>query len=271
MQANIYTDQTGIFPVVSSKGNKYIMILYDYDSNAILAQPIKDRTAPELLRAFKVMEQEVVARGLKPKLMKLDNEASKLLKTYLHQQNVTFQVVPPYSHRRNSAERAIRSFKDHLIAGLCSTDKSFPMHIWDRVLPQAFITLNMLRTSRINPKLSGATHMFGQYDFNRAPMAPPRTRIIAHETPNRRQTWAPHGKYGWYIGPALEHYRCYTVYITKTRGERVVETVGFFPKISSYCFLQHKIWPLKQQHTSRMPCYTRNQQAHFVRSDMSKR
>jgi hypothetical protein len=138
-----------------------------------LAQPIKDRTAPELLRAFQVMEQELVARGLKPKIMKLDNEASKLLKTYLHQQNITFQLVPPYSQRRNSAERAIRSFKDHLIAGLCSTDKSFPMHLWD-------ITLNMLRTSRINPKLSAATHIFGQYDFNRAPLAPPVTRIIAH-------------------------------------------------------------------------------------------
>jgi hypothetical protein len=106
----IYTDQTGRFPVVSSKGNKYIMVLYDYDSNAILAQPIKDRRAPKLLRAFQVMEQDLVARGLKPKLMKLDNEASKLLKTYLHQQNITFQLVPPYSHRRNSAERAIRSF-----------------------------------------------------------------------------------------------------------------------------------------------------------------
>jgi hypothetical protein len=98
----IYTDQTGRFPVMSSKGNKYIMILYDYDSNAILAQPIKDRTAPELLRAFQIMEQELVARGLKPNLMKLDNEASKLLKTYLHQQNITFQLVPPYSHRRNA-------------------------------------------------------------------------------------------------------------------------------------------------------------------------
>jgi hypothetical protein len=53
----IYTDQTGRFPVVSCKGNKYIMILYDYDSNAILAQPIKDRTAPELLKAFQIMEQ----------------------------------------------------------------------------------------------------------------------------------------------------------------------------------------------------------------------
>jgi hypothetical protein len=169
----IYTDQTGRFPVVSSKGNKYIMILYDYDSNAILAQPIKDRTAPELLKAFQVMEQELVTRGLKPKLTKLDNEASKLLKEYLHQQDITFQLVPPNSRRLNSAERAIRSFKDHLIAGLCSTDKSFPMHLWDRILPQAVMTLNMLRTSRINPKLSAATHIFGQYDFNRAPMAPP--------------------------------------------------------------------------------------------------
>jgi hypothetical protein len=148
---------------------------------------------------------------------------------YLHQQNITFQLVPPYSHRLNSAERAIRSFKDHLIAGLCSTDKSFPMHLWDRLLPQAIITLNMLRTSRINPKLSAATHIFGQYDFNRAPLEPPGTRIIAHETPNRRRTWSPHGQDGWYIGPALEHYRCYTVYITKTRGERIVKTVDFFP------------------------------------------
>jgi hypothetical protein len=174
------------------------------------------------------MEQELVARGLKPKLMKRDNEASKLLKTYLHQQDITFQLVPPYVHRRNSAERAIRSFTDHLIAGLCSTDKSFPMYLWDRLLPQAVMTLNMLRTSIINPKLSAATLIYGQYDFNRAPMAPPGTRIIAHETPSRRRTLAPNGQDGWYIGPALEHYRCYTVYITKTRGNRIVETVDFF-------------------------------------------
>jgi hypothetical protein len=169
----IYTDQTGSFPVVSSRGNKYIMIVNDDDSNAILAQPIKDCTAPELLKDFQVMEQELVARGLEPKLMKLDNDASKLLKEYLHQQDITFQLVPPYSHIQNSAERAIISFKDHLIAGLCSIDRSFPMHLLDRLLPQAVMTLNMLRTSRINPKLSAATHIFGQYDFYKAPMAPP--------------------------------------------------------------------------------------------------
>jgi hypothetical protein len=104
------------------------------------------------------------------------------------------------------------------------------MHLWDILLPQAVITLSTLRTSIINPTLLSSTHIDGQYDFDRAPMAPPGTRIIAHETPIRRRTWAPHGQYGWYIGPALEHYRCYTVHINKTRGERVVETVDFFPE-----------------------------------------
>jgi hypothetical protein len=104
------------------------------------------------------------------------------------------------------------------------------MHLWDRILPQAVMTLNMVRTSRINPKLSAATNIFGQYDFNRAPMAPQGTRMIAHETPGRRRTWAPHGQDGWYIGPALEHSRCYTIYITKTRSNRIVETVEFFPQ-----------------------------------------
>jgi hypothetical protein len=103
------------------------------------------------------------------------------------------------------------------------------MHLWDRILPQAVITLNMLRTSRINPKFSAATHIFGQHDYNRAPMVPPGTRIIAHETPGRRNTWDPHGQYGWYIGPALEHYRCFTVYIKKTRSNRIAEKVDFFP------------------------------------------
>jgi hypothetical protein len=53
----IYTDQTGRFHVISSKVNKYIMVFYEYDGNSILAEPIKNRTAPELLRAFQVMDK----------------------------------------------------------------------------------------------------------------------------------------------------------------------------------------------------------------------
>jgi hypothetical protein len=186
--------------MISSKGNKYIMVLYEYDSNVILAEPIKNIKAAELIRAFQVMETKLTARGLQPKLTRLGNEASQLLKSYLHDKNITFQLVPPYSHRINASEREIRSFKDHLIACICSMDKAFPMHMWDILLPQAVITLNMLHISWINPNLSASTYIGGQYDYNRAPMEPPGTITIAHETPNRRRPWAPRGQDGWYIG-----------------------------------------------------------------------
>jgi hypothetical protein len=37
----IYTDQTGRFTVVSSKGDTYIMVLYDYDSMQYWHNPSK--------------------------------------------------------------------------------------------------------------------------------------------------------------------------------------------------------------------------------------
>ena len=49
----IYTNQTGRFPVTSSKGTKYLCIAYEYDSNAILAKPMKGRKGSEILMAYK--------------------------------------------------------------------------------------------------------------------------------------------------------------------------------------------------------------------------
>ena len=200
----IYTDQTGRFPQQSSQGNNYLMVLYDYDSNAILVEPIKNRTQNELLRAYKQLHQMLTKRGFQPRLQLLDNEAPKELKTFLDTQHIQYQLVPPHVHRRNAAERAIRTFKEQFVAGLCSTDKNFPMHLWDRLLPQAIITLNLLRASRQHPQLSAYTHVFGNFDFNKTPLAPPGTQVIVHNKPSTRRSWAPHGETGWYLGPALE-------------------------------------------------------------------
>jgi hypothetical protein len=51
------------------------MVLYEYDVDVIMAEPIKNNKAGEILRSFQVMEQNLTSRGLKPKLMTLDNEA----------------------------------------------------------------------------------------------------------------------------------------------------------------------------------------------------
>jgi hypothetical protein len=63
------------------------------------------------------------------------------------------------------------------------------MHLLDRLLPQAIITLNMLRTSRINPKISAATHLEGQYEYNRAPMAPELLHMKLQIVGEHGQLW----------------------------------------------------------------------------------
>jgi hypothetical protein len=96
-------------------------------------------------------------------------------------------------------------------------------------LPQAEITLNLLRASRLHPQLSAAAHYHGLIDYNKTAFGPPSCKIIAHEKPAQRRIWAAHGQPGWSLGPAMQHYRCQHVCITATAGERIVDTLDFFP------------------------------------------
>jgi hypothetical protein len=59
--------------------------------------------------------------------------------------------VELHNHRVNAAERAIQTFKDAFIAALATTDSNFPLQLWDQFSPQIHDTLNLLRTSRIDP------------------------------------------------------------------------------------------------------------------------
>jgi len=118
----IFTDQTGTFIIPSSTGNTQMFILYDYDSNSIHAEPIKNQTAPEILCAFKIVHATLTNAGLRQKIKRLDNECSTMLAEYMKKQGIDFQLVPAGQHR----ERAICTFRNHFVAGLCTTDKNFP-------------------------------------------------------------------------------------------------------------------------------------------------
>jgi hypothetical protein len=225
----ISTDQTGRFISPSSTGNNYILILYDYDSNAILAKAMPNRTATAILTAYKALHGDLVAAGRRPKLQRLDNECSEPLKQFFVSENITYQLVPPGVHRRNPAERAIRTFKNHFIAGLCTADPKFPLHLWDRLLEQAVLTLNLLRSSRLNPTQSAWAQLNGQYNYNAHPIAPPGIKVLVHSKPDTRGTWAPHAIEGWYVGPALHSYRCYKCWIVETQSMRITDTVSWLP------------------------------------------
>jgi hypothetical protein len=179
-QGQLYTDLTGKFPVRSIKGSWYVMVCYVFYCNYVKVVPMKSRSASESVKSYDLIHQELTSKGFKPKLQILDNEAASALKNFFTTHDVEYKLVPPHCHRRKAAERTIRTFKEHFMAGLASVDPYFPLHLWDRLFPQAEMTLNLLRTSRQQPQLSSAAHYHGLIDYNKTAFAPPGCKIIAH-------------------------------------------------------------------------------------------
>jgi hypothetical protein len=160
----------------------------------------------------------------------MDNETSNLFRETVRRLNIKVEYVPPDNHRQSPIERDIRTFKDHFIASLCTTDPDFPLSEWDLLLPQAEMTLNLMRGSKTKQPVSAYEHIHGPYSFERNPIAPIGTKVIIHESPEKRPSWSPHGLKGFYIGPAMEHYRSYRILVDGTRKIRVSDSVAWHPQ-----------------------------------------
>ena len=126
----VFSDQTGKFPVTSSKGSKYIMVMFVEDANVILAEPLKSRSEQNIVNAMVKLHTYLTDRGFTPQTQILDNECPDTLKRHFHSNKIAFTLVPPHLHHTNKAENTIGIFKDHFISGLASVNPYFPMHLW---------------------------------------------------------------------------------------------------------------------------------------------
>ena len=94
----VYSDQTGHFPVMSTRGYKYILIFYDVDSNAIISRPLKSKQGKELLENITEVLQLLISRGYHPTLYRLDNEIIKNSLLNLDLMGINYQLVHPKYH-----------------------------------------------------------------------------------------------------------------------------------------------------------------------------
>ena len=218
-EGTIYTDNTGAFPVQSFHGKRVHFVTYEYRSNAILVRAIKDETDASMVAAFQDIYNYLTEKGLKPKLNVMDNKCSKAVQTFIKSTGADIQLVNPDDHRVNAAERAIQTWKNHWIAGMGTLDPKCPIQLWCQFIEQGQDTLNMLRVSRINPKLSSYAILEGQFDFNKTPLAPVGTKALVFLDPTKRHTWQSHAIDAWYVGPAKKHYRNYRFFIPDTNRD----------------------------------------------------
>ena len=68
---------------------------------------------------------------------------------------------------------------------------------------QAELTLNLLQTSRANPRLSAWAYIERPYDLNSWPIAPPGSKVIIQKKVEQRESFDYKGKEGWYIAPSI--------------------------------------------------------------------
>ena len=150
--------------------------------------------------------------GLSPRHQVLDNEASAAFKAAIIQSGMSYQLVPPDDHRRNIAEKAIQTWKDHFVSVFSGTANSFPLHLWCQIIPQAERQLLLLRQSNAKPHISAYAYLYGPHDYSAMPFVPIGMETLIHEKPSRRRTYAEHCVKAYGLGTSPEHYRCWNLW-----------------------------------------------------------
>lgn len=101
----------------------------------------------------------------------LDNKISETMTEHIRD-NYKFmlELVPPGCHRHNAAEVAIQNFKAHFLSVLAGTADNFLPSLWDKLLPQTNITLNLLGQSHATSTVSAYPHINDPFDYNKMPL-----------------------------------------------------------------------------------------------------
>jgi len=197
-----HSDATGRFPIVSSQGHQYILV--SVFNNYVHMESMASRSADSYVKAYKATF--AFFRRLKHHVavQRIDNETSSQLEDFFRAEDVSVEYAPAQNHRTVRAERAIRDAKNHIISTLATAHPSFPLELWDRLLPQIELTLNHLRPLYPNPDISAYLGVFRTpYDFLAHPIAPCGTLVLVWESPSTRASWAPHGVRGFYLGQKI--------------------------------------------------------------------
>ena len=113
----IYSDQTGKFPVQSRRKNNYIMVMCHVDSDSVLAEPMKNKSAKEMIRAYTELIYRLGQAGHVPKSTSSTTSARRSSRRQskkhvfcnsCHQAHIG-QISPKYQSRRSNSTLSVSS------------------------------------------------------------------------------------------------------------------------------------------------------------------
>jgi hypothetical protein len=192
------------------------MVGIHLDANYIFYELMKNRIEGETIMAYQRMVDRMKLSALRFKHHRFDNTCSSKFKECIAKNGMTHELVPLDCHHCNIAKRAIQMFKNHFISILSRVGDGFPLSLWCHLVQPAELTINLLQQSNVATKVSAYAHVYRQHNYMNFPFTPLGCAVMAYVKPKNRN-----------IGMAIEHHRCFPIYIVKTRATRISDTVFF--------------------------------------------
>lgn len=210
---------------------EYDVIFYNSDSDYIHVETTRTLNEAAYLKICENGVNHFKQFNINIRIMRFDNSISPLVKNFLKfTKQIEIELVPVDNHRANKAERSIQTWKNHRIASLASCDPQCPDSCFIEMNEQLIMTMNMMRESAITDKLSAYQQLHGNYDYSNNPIAPLGMKVEVYRSKaSRDTTWSNHTFTGFYVGPALEHHKCFRVYNPLTKRVIITDSLNWFP------------------------------------------
>ena len=84
----VYNDLTGNFPFMLIDGKVCFYVLYHYELNAILVKAIANCDNHSIYEAYNEVFELIEAKGYKPQMNVMDNQATKFIKKFLTKKGI---------------------------------------------------------------------------------------------------------------------------------------------------------------------------------------
>jgi hypothetical protein len=148
----------------------------------------------------------------------VDNECPESLVRFFKQQRVTLERVPPTQKRDPD-------ISEPLSLDSCGYPSKLPHQpVAPSSAPVGSNPQHYALLARQHDHLGVHRR---PYDFLSHRMVPCGTLLVVHDPGSAK--WDIHGRIGFYLGPALTHYRAYHCFIADTNATRICDSVMFYP------------------------------------------
>ncbi|KAL7475143.1 LOW QUALITY PROTEIN: hypothetical protein ACHAW6_001069 [Cyclotella cf. meneghiniana] len=217
IQGQLFTNQSGQFPITSNRGNNYIVIYstqwMPMTSSHTQPNHVTDLLAYNDVYAYLHMCDDIAHSytnlTMSPPMMWEHSSLKTTPASNIHLQKSIKPTLPnkPFAPGKTIL---LPCMPAQLNLTASPTD-----------LKQTVITLNMMCPCTQNPAV-----LEEMFSFDATPMAPIGTKCMIHIKPAHRHTWGYHAIKAWYFALALNHYRCIKV-VTDTGALCLADTFTF--------------------------------------------